>query len=175
MRVYALCHITNHIPLRLPPSNAIAGLGQLMKRLAGRQTRVVNFQAESAKWVSDHRHNMITEQVGPPLSSGAHLRPIPLSPCPSSFRPARFRPARRRKTEVRKHDKSGRYKSMAYSQTFQAVGWRHCLPGGNSLPEAFIRPKSSSLSVSACSMRLVMPSAEGRTAASCYPPAVNGP
>ena len=38
VRVYAWCLMTNHVHLLLAP-DTIAGLGQLMKRLAGRQTR----------------------------------------------------------------------------------------------------------------------------------------
>ncbi len=51
------------------------------------------------------------------------------------------RPTQRQKPEVRKHHKSCHYKSMIYSRTFQAAGWRHCLPGGNNLLRATRRPK----------------------------------
>lgn len=44
VRVYAYCLMTNHVHLVLEPSNEPVGLGQLMKRLAGRQTRYVNKQ-----------------------------------------------------------------------------------------------------------------------------------
>jgi putative transposase len=44
VQVYAFCLMTNHVHLILQPGEAIAGLGQLMKRLAGRQTRFVNRQ-----------------------------------------------------------------------------------------------------------------------------------
>jgi putative transposase len=43
VRVYAYCLMTNHIHLILESDNA-AAIGQLMKRLAGRQTRYVNRQ-----------------------------------------------------------------------------------------------------------------------------------
>jgi putative transposase len=36
--------MANHIHLIVQPGEAIAGLGQLMKRLSGRQTRFVNRQ-----------------------------------------------------------------------------------------------------------------------------------
>ncbi len=42
VRLYAWCLMTNHIHLIVEPSENIAGLGQLMKRLSGRQTRYVN-------------------------------------------------------------------------------------------------------------------------------------
>ncbi len=42
VRVYAWCLMTNHIHLIVEPSENTAGLGQLMKRLSGRQTRYVN-------------------------------------------------------------------------------------------------------------------------------------
>ena len=44
VQVYGFCLMTNHIHLILQPEEAIAGLGQLMKRLAGRQTRFMNRQ-----------------------------------------------------------------------------------------------------------------------------------
>ncbi len=44
IRVYGFCLMTNHVHLILQPGEEIAGLGQLMKRLAGRQTRFVNRQ-----------------------------------------------------------------------------------------------------------------------------------
>ena len=44
VQVYGFCLMTNHIHLILQPGEAIAGLGQLMKRLSGRQTRFMNRQ-----------------------------------------------------------------------------------------------------------------------------------
>jgi putative transposase len=41
VKVYAFCLMTNHVHLLVAPEE-IAGLGQLMKRLAGRQTRYHN-------------------------------------------------------------------------------------------------------------------------------------
>lgn len=42
VRLYAYCLMTNHVHLLLEPPDETAKLGQLMKRLAGRQTRYVN-------------------------------------------------------------------------------------------------------------------------------------
>ncbi len=42
VRVYAWCLMTNHIHLIVEPPNEVERLGQLMKRLSGRQTRYVN-------------------------------------------------------------------------------------------------------------------------------------
>ncbi len=42
IRVYAWCLMTNHIHLVVEPPEETALLGQLMKRLSGRQTRYVN-------------------------------------------------------------------------------------------------------------------------------------
>ena len=42
VRVYAWCLMRNHIHLIVEPPNDVARLGQLMKRLSGRQTRYVN-------------------------------------------------------------------------------------------------------------------------------------
>ncbi len=44
VKVYGFCLMTNHVLLIPRPGEAIAGLGQLMKRLAGRQNRFVNRQ-----------------------------------------------------------------------------------------------------------------------------------
>jgi putative transposase len=44
VKVYAFCLMTNHVHLILQPGDDPAGLGQLMKRLAGRQTRLFNRQ-----------------------------------------------------------------------------------------------------------------------------------
>lgn len=42
VKVYAYCLMTNHVHLLLAPSEKTSGIGQLMKRLAGRQTRYHN-------------------------------------------------------------------------------------------------------------------------------------
>jgi REP-associated tyrosine transposase len=42
VRIYAWCLMTNHIHLIVEPPEDVARLGQLMKRLSGRQTRYVN-------------------------------------------------------------------------------------------------------------------------------------
>jgi putative transposase len=44
VKVYAFCLMTNHVHLVLEPGDSVAGLEQLMKRLAGCQTRYVNRQ-----------------------------------------------------------------------------------------------------------------------------------
>jgi len=44
VNVYGYCLMTNHIHLILDPRNEPANIGKLMKRLAGRQTRYVNYQ-----------------------------------------------------------------------------------------------------------------------------------
>ena len=44
VKVFGFCLMTNHVHLILQPGETISGLGQLMKRLAGRQTRFVNRQ-----------------------------------------------------------------------------------------------------------------------------------
>lgn len=42
VQVYAYCLMTNHVHLLLAPGAKASGIGQLMKRLAGRQTRYHN-------------------------------------------------------------------------------------------------------------------------------------
>ena len=44
IKVYAWCLMTNHVHMILEPPEEVEKLGQLMKRLAGRQTRYVNRQ-----------------------------------------------------------------------------------------------------------------------------------
>lgn len=44
VQVYGFCLMTNHMHLVLQPGERVAGLGQLMKRLPGRQTRYMNRQ-----------------------------------------------------------------------------------------------------------------------------------
>ena len=44
VKVYGFCLMTNHVHLILQPGEPVSGMGQLMKRLAGRQTRFVNRQ-----------------------------------------------------------------------------------------------------------------------------------
>jgi hypothetical protein len=92
-----------------------------------------------------------------PLDPAGPYRPhFTLSP------PYFSRPRRRQNLEVRKHQNFARYKSVGYSRTFQAVGWRHCLAGGNSLPAAILRRCARGATVSACSICLTMPRAEVR-------------
>ncbi len=60
MRVYAFCLMTNHTHLLLAPDTQ-AGLGQLMKRLAGRQTRYHN-RAEGLRgtlWESRYKSSSV--------------------------------------------------------------------------------------------------------------------
>lgn len=42
VKVYGFCLMTNHVHLLVQPSEEVAGLGRLMKRLAGRLTRYRN-------------------------------------------------------------------------------------------------------------------------------------
>jgi REP-associated tyrosine transposase len=44
VNVYGYCLMTNHVHLILDPRDEPANIGKLMKRLAGRQTRYVNYQ-----------------------------------------------------------------------------------------------------------------------------------
>ncbi len=44
VNVYGYCLMTNHVHLILDPKDEPANIGKLMKRLAGRQTRYVNYQ-----------------------------------------------------------------------------------------------------------------------------------
>jgi len=80
------------------------------------------------------------------------------------------RPASRQNFEVRKHGNSDHYRSIAYSRTFQAVGWCHCLGGENHQLASTIRPWASDVAAYACSIWLMISCAEDWAAASCYAP-----
>jgi putative transposase len=56
MKVYAFCLMTNHVHLVLEPGDSVAGLGQLMKRLAGRQARYVNRQERRSGTLWESRY-----------------------------------------------------------------------------------------------------------------------
>ena len=60
VKVYAYCLMTNHVHLLLAPDTA-SGLGQLMKRLAGRQTRYRNkFEGRSGTlWESHYKSSLV--------------------------------------------------------------------------------------------------------------------
>jgi len=68
----------------------------------------------------------------------------------------------RQNFEVRKHQNFARYESVGYSRTYQTVGWRHCLGGGNHLPAANYRIRSNSVANATRSICLIMPSAKRR-------------
>jgi hypothetical protein len=70
----------------------------------------------------------------PRLGSVDRSRPHSTLSCPLFSRTVS-----RQKFEVRRHRNFARYRSMAYSRTFQAVGWRHCLAEGNHQPFKCIR------------------------------------
>ena len=76
----------------------------------------------------------------------------------------------RQNFEVRKRQNFARYKSAGYSRTFQAVGWRHCLPRENHQPAAALRRRLSGVTSPACPIRLIMPCAIGQAAAYCSVP-----
>ena len=114
-------------------------------------------------WQSVNRHPVAS------LQNPADVAIRPGGPLKAPFHPPRAHilsaPASVKKPVVRKHRKNGRYKSEGYSRTFQAVGWRHCLPGGNSLPGSIFRRGPSNVARQACSIGLLMLCAEGQAAA----------
>lgn len=62
--VYAWCLMTNHVHLLLAPSD-FSGLSQLMKRLAGRQTRYRNSKEgrTGTLWESRYKSSLVDEQA----------------------------------------------------------------------------------------------------------------
>ncbi len=67
IKVYGFCLMTNHVHLILQPGEAVASLGQLMKRLAGRQTRFVNRQASRTGTLWEGRYK------SSPIETDAYL------------------------------------------------------------------------------------------------------
>ncbi|WP_305909968.1 transposase [Methylomarinum sp. Ch1-1] len=65
VKVYGFCLMTNHVHLILQPGEEVAGLGQLMKRLAGRQTRFVNRQESRSGtlWEGRYRSSPIETET----------------------------------------------------------------------------------------------------------------
>lgn len=61
VKVYGFCLMSNHVHLILQPGESVAGMGQLMKRLAGRQTRFVNRQESrtGTLWESRYKSSPI--------------------------------------------------------------------------------------------------------------------
>ncbi len=60
IKVYGFCLMTNHVHLVLQPGERVAGLGQLMKRLAGRQTRYMNRQEQRSGTLWTERGQFLT-------------------------------------------------------------------------------------------------------------------
>jgi putative transposase len=60
IKVYAWCLMTNHVHLLLAPSDA-SGLGRLMKRLSGRQTRYFNRmeQRSGTLWEGRYKSSLV--------------------------------------------------------------------------------------------------------------------
>jgi putative transposase len=68
IKVYGFCLMTNHVHLILQPGDSIAGMGRLMKRLAGRQTRFVNRQESRTGTLWEGRYR------SSPIDTELHLR-----------------------------------------------------------------------------------------------------
>ena len=67
IKVYAFCLMTNHVHLIVQPSEDVAWLGRLMKRLAGRQTRYVNRQERRSGTLWESRYK------SSPIQTDAYL------------------------------------------------------------------------------------------------------
>ena len=65
VKVFGICLMTNHVHLILQRGETISGLGQLMKRLAGRQTRFVNRQEFRTGTLWDGRYKSSAIQTVP--------------------------------------------------------------------------------------------------------------
>ena len=83
VKVYGFCLMTNHTHLLLEPGDTIAGLGQLMKRLAGRQTRFANRQESRTGTLWEGRYK------SSPIQTDTYLlacsRYIELNPVRAAF------------------------------------------------------------------------------------------
>ncbi len=78
IRVYAWCLMTNHIHLVVEPPEETALLGQLMKRLSGRQTRYVNRLERRSGTLWESRYKSSPIQTGEYLL--ACIRYVELNP-----------------------------------------------------------------------------------------------
>jgi putative transposase len=67
VKVYGFCLMTDHVHLILQPGEAVSGLGQLMKRLSGRQTRFVNRQESRSGTLWEGRYK------SSPIETDAYL------------------------------------------------------------------------------------------------------
>jgi len=67
VKVFGFCLMTNHVHLIVQPGEKIAELGQLMKRLAGRQTRFVNRQESRSGTLWEGRYK------SSPIETDAYL------------------------------------------------------------------------------------------------------
>ncbi|QJI43708.1 transposase [Pseudomonas sp. ADAK2] len=65
VKVYAFCLMTNHVHLLLAPGDSAAGLGQLMKGLAGRMTRHRNkLEGRSGTlWESRYKSSVVQTDI----------------------------------------------------------------------------------------------------------------
>lgn len=78
VKVYAFCLMNNHVHMILEPGDDIAGMGKLMKRLAGRQTRRFNRKHDRRGTLWESRYRSSPIQTEPYLL--ACCRYIELSP-----------------------------------------------------------------------------------------------
>jgi len=64
-RLYAYCLMTNHVHLVVDPGDDARSLAQLMKRVAGRQTRYINRRMESSGtlWEGRYRSSIICKDT----------------------------------------------------------------------------------------------------------------
>lgn len=86
VRVYAYCLMTNHVHLLLAPGEEVAGLGRLMKRLAGRQT---------------HYHNTLESRTGTLWESRYRSSPVDIDEYSSAcVRYIELNPVRARMADV---------------------------------------------------------------------------
>ena len=79
VKVYAFCLMTHHIHLIVQPGKVVAGLGQLMKRLAGCQTRSVNRREKRSGTLWESRYQSSPIQTDAYLLACCHyveLNPV---------------------------------------------------------------------------------------------------
>lgn len=117
VKVYGFCLMTNHVHLILQPG-APEGLGQLMKRLSGRQTRYVNRQESRSGTLWDGRYK------SSPIETDTYLlaccRYVELNPVRARMTPD---PGAYRWSSYRRHaNMDKRFDWLDFDPCYQSLG-----------------------------------------------------
>ena len=118
VKVFGFCLMANHVHLILQPSEKVQGLGPLMKRLAGRQTRHVNRQERRSGTLWESRYK------SSPIQTNSYLlaccRYVELNPVRARVT---GRPDKYYWSSYRQHTgQTNKYAWLDHSSCFLALG-----------------------------------------------------